>query len=126
MRTEIQILMIGIGGALGAISRFGIAEISKRFLPESLPFGTLFANLIGCFLIGLIIGSGHSEKSESIRLGFGIGFLGALTTFSTFGAETIGHVTEGNLLVAFGNVTINVLLGLVFVFLGIIAGRKMV
>ena len=48
MRTEIQILMIGIGGALGAISRFGIAEISKRFLPESLPFGTLFANLIGC------------------------------------------------------------------------------
>ncbi|MDA7928389.1 CrcB family protein, partial [Mariniblastus sp.] len=65
------------------------------------------------------------EKSEPIRLGFGIGFLGALTTFSTFGAETIGHVNEGNLIVAFGNVAINVLLGLIFVFLGILAGRKM-
>ncbi|MDE0935146.1 MAG: fluoride efflux transporter CrcB [Mariniblastus sp.] len=125
MRTEIQILMIGIGGALGAISRFGIAELSKRFLPESLPFGTLIANLVGCFLIGLIMGSGHSERSEPIRLGFGIGFLGALTTFSTFGAETIGHVNEGNLLIAFGNVFVNVLLGLTFVFLGILAGKKM-
>ena len=125
MRTEIQILLVGIGGALGAISRYGIAELSKRILPASIPLGTLIANLIGCFLIGMIMGSGHSEKSEPIRLGFGIGFLGALTTFSTFGAETIGHVNEGNLGVAFGNVAINVLLGLIFVFLGILAGRRM-
>jgi len=48
-----------------------------------------------------------------------------LTTFSTFGAETFGHISEGNLLIAFGNVTINVILGLIFVFLGILAGRKM-
>lgn len=125
MRTDLELLMVGVGGALGAISRFGIAELSKKLFASSFPIGTLVANLAGCFLIGLIIGSGHASKSDPIRLGFGIGFLGALTTFSTFGAETLKHFNEGEWLVAFGNVLVNVVFGLTLVFLGMLAGRRL-
>ena len=124
MRTEFQLLLIGIGGALGAISRYGIGELSKRLFSSSFPLGTLFANLAGCFLIGVIVGSGHAAKSDPIRLGFGIGFLGALTTFSTFGIETVTQLNEGDWLSAFSNVLLNVVLGLLFVFLGMLAGKR--
>jgi CrcB protein len=125
MRTEFELLLIGLGGALGAISRFGIGELSKKVFAGPFPIGTLIANLAGCFLIGVMMGSGHAEKSDPIRLGFGVGFLGALTTFSTFGAETINQFNEGNWAIAFSNVVVNVFLGLTFVFLGLMAGKKL-
>ena len=124
MRTEIEILLIGLGGALGAISRFAIGELSKKYFSGTFPLGTLVANLAGCFLIGVILGSGHAKKSDPIRLGIGVGFLGALTTFSTFGAETINHFNEGDWPIAFSNVLANVVLGLVFVFLGMLVGKR--
>jgi len=125
MRTEIEILLVGLGGAFGAITRYGISSLSNKFFAQSFPLGTLIANLAGCFLIGMILGSGHSEKSHPIRLGVGVGFLGALTTFSTFGAETMTHANEGNWSIALGNIFANVILGLTFVFLGMMAGRKL-
>ena len=125
MRTEFQLLLIGLGGALGAISRFGISELSRKYFSGSFPLGTLLANLAGCFLIGMILGSGHADRSDPIRLGFGVGFLGALTTFSTFGAETINNFNDGNWAVALANVIANVVLGLTFVFLGILAGKRL-
>jgi CrcB protein len=125
MRTEIELLLIGLGGALGAITRFGIAEFSRRHFVGTFPVGTLIANLAGCFLVGVIMGSGHAKKSDPIRLGIGVGFLGALTTFSTFGAETINHFNDGDWPIAFSNVFANVVLGLVFVFLGMLVGRRM-
>ena len=124
MRLDIQLLWIGLGGALGAMARFGIAETVRRFAGSQYPLGTLFANLAGCFLIGVLLGSGHADKDDSIRLGFGVGFLGALTTFSTFGAETIKHINEGQWTIAFGNVMANVVLGLICVVVGMIAGKK--
>jgi len=124
MRTEIELLLIGIGGAIGAISRFGIAEMAKRFSTGPFPIGTLIANLTGCFLIGILLGSGTADKSEPLRLGVGVGFLGALTTFSTFGAETIKNVQDGNWGIALGNVSANVILGLMCVALGIVIAKK--
>ncbi len=125
MRTEIQLLLIGLGGAIGALSRYGIAEFAKQTFSQAFPVGTLLANLLGCFLIGVLIGSGYGEKNEPLRLGFGIGFLGSLTTFSTFSAETIGQFNDGHWAVAFSNVMVNVVLGLTFVFLGMVAGKKL-
>ena len=124
MRTEIELLLIGLGGALGAITRFGIGELSRKYFAGSFPLHTLIANLVGCFFIGVIMGSGHAKKSDPIRLGICVGFLGALTTFSTFGAETINHFNEGDWPTAFLNVFANVVLGLVFVFLGMLVGRR--
>lgn len=124
MRTAIELMLIGAGGAIGAMSRFGIAEFSRRMFSNSFPIGTLLANLAGCFLIGVLLGSGQADKSEPLRLGVGVGFLGALTTFSTFGAETIQKVNDGNWGVAFGNIAANLVLGLGLVALGILAGKK--
>lgn len=126
MRTELELLLIGLGGALGAISRYAIAEVTKKAFAGTFPLGTLIANLAGCFMIGLIFGSGHVNSSHPVRLGFGVGFLGALTTFSTFGVETVNHLNDGRWPIAFFNVVISVGLGLVFVFAGMIAGRKLV
>ena len=125
MRTEIEFLLIGIGGALGAVSRFGIAEMAKRYFAGPFPLGTLITNLAGCFLIGILLGSGQAEKSEPLRLGVGVGFLGALTTFSTFGAETVRNAQEGNWAVAAGNVSANLVLGLACVAMGMIVAKKL-
>lgn len=118
-------LLIGAGGFVGALCRYGIASASKAMFSTSFPLGTLFANVIGCFLIGMLIGSGHDEKYRNFKLLFGVGFLGALTTFSTFGAETVSHANEGNSAHAISNIILNVALGLIAVVAGMWLGKKM-
>lgn len=71
-------MLVAIGGFFGAIARFWISNGLNKI---SFPFGTLLVNVLGAFLLGLLIGSGADENS---RLLFGTGFLGAFTTFSTW------------------------------------------
>jgi len=120
-----DIMIVGFGGGFGAISRFAIAWGCQRFLSLAAPIGTLIANITGCFLIGLLIGSGKAEQSDTARLLLGVGFLGGLTTFSTFGAETIAHIHHGQYFAAGGNIALNVVLGLLAVVLGIVLGKKL-
>ena len=124
MKPEWQILAVGIGGALGALSRFGIHLLMNRLLGASFPVGTLISNVTGCFLIGVLIGSGKAESNQVALFGFGVGFLGGLTTFSTFAAETIQHVHEGQWSIALANVATNLIIGFVAVVLGMAAGTK--
>ena len=124
MRTEVELLLVGLGGALGAISRYGVSEFAKKAFSGPFPIGTLIANLAGCFLIGMFIGSGYGEKSDALRLSFGVGFLGAFTTFSTFSAETLNHLNSVHWPFAVSNVLANVILGIACVFLGIIASKR--
>ena len=116
--------LIGAGGFVGAICRYGIAATSRHFWDTSFPVGTLVANVVGCFLIGLLIGSGQDEANRNLKLLFGVGFLGALTTFSTFGAETVGHVNDQSHGIAIGNVVVNVGVGLAAVVAGMWLGKK--
>ena len=125
MRTVFELFLIGLGGAMGAISRYAIHETAIRLTANAFPFGTLVANLLGCFLVGMLMGSGRTEENDSLRLGFGVGFLGALTTFSTFGGETVARVNEGQWMLALVNVLANVLLGLTCVFIGYVAGKRL-
>lgn len=71
-------MFVAIGGFFGAIARFWV---SNQLNKKPFPFGTLLVNVLGAFLLGLLIGSGAGENS---RLLFGTGFLGAFTTFSTW------------------------------------------
>lgn len=82
-------IYIGFGAALGAIFRWWLSQILNSIFPI-IPLGTLSANLIGGFLIGifLAITKDHAFISETLRLMVVTGFLGGLTTFSTFSAET--------------------------------------
>jgi CrcB protein len=90
-------LGVGLGAALGAWARWGLAAaFNARFPP--LPLGTLAANLIGGFLIGIAMEwfTRHAGYSEAVRLFIVTGFLGALTTFSTFSAEVVAALLRGH------------------------------
>ena len=124
MKIVVDLLLIGMGGALGAISRFGITEIMRYLCGKDFPIGTLLANLVGCFLIGILIGSGDPESNPKLRLAFGVGFLGSLTTFSTFTAETVNHANQGQIWHTALNVGLHLVLGFAAVLIGIWLGRK--
>jgi len=89
-------LAVGFGAALGGWLRWGLGLWLNPVLPE-LPFGTLAANLVGGYLIGLAVAffTQHPGLSPELRLLIITGFLGGLTTFSTFSAETVTLLLRG-------------------------------
>ena len=94
----VAVLAICAGASLGALLRWALALRLNALLP-ALPLGTLAANLVGGFLIGLAMGwlDRHPELPPQVRLFIVTGFLGGLTTFSTFSAEVVLHLHEGRL-----------------------------
>jgi fluoride exporter len=121
-----KILLVMLGGSLGALSRYSISLLAAKLLGTRFPWGTLTVNLSGCFLIGLAFAWGErglSIMNPSLRLFFMTGFLGALTTFSSFGLETMNAMREGSHLVTVANVLSNNLVGTALVFLGMVVGR---
>jgi CrcB protein len=110
-----------LGGSFGALNRYALALIAAKYFDSRFPWGTLLANLIGCFLIG--IGYGLAERASffgpSVRLLFMTGYLGALTTFSTYALETINALRTGSNNIALVNFIVNNLCGFIFVYGGI-------
>lgn len=90
------LLAVFVGAGVGACVRFGLGEWLNRLLPQ-LPLGTLAANLVGGYLVGVAIASfaWRTDLSVLWRLALITGFLGGLTTFSTFSAEVINAFTRG-------------------------------
>jgi len=125
MRIEAQILAVAIGGACGSVARLGLYIGCEKLSRMGFPVGTLCANAIGCFLAGLLLGAGLTESSPAVRFGLGVGFLGGLTTFSTFSVETVHHLRENAWGIAFGNIAANLIFGLGFVLLGVYLGKRM-
>lgn len=114
-----QIIYIGIGGFLGAVSRFLIARFINNYF-TSFPLGTLIVNVSGSFLLGFIIYSTLSGKniSPEFRDFATIGFIGAFTTMSTFAYESF-RLAELSEYLYFGlNLFLNVFLSLLAVYLG--------
>ena len=111
-----NILFVGFGGALGAISRFGINEIMERNLINSSSYSVLRVNVIGCFLIGLIIGTSMPEKNTMYYF-FIIGFLGSFTTMSALTFQTI-EIANTNLIQALSYIMLTVILTIFATFIG--------
>jgi fluoride exporter len=121
-----KVLLVMVGGSVGALSRYGVALLAVKLLGSRFPWGTLIVNLTGCFLIGLafaLADRGSSIMNPSMRLFFVTGYLGALTTFSTFGLETVNAIRAEDSLVALPNLVANNVLGIGLVFLGMWVGR---
>jgi len=121
-----KILFVLLGGSLGALSRYGVSLLAVKLFGVKFPWGTLIVNLSGCFLIGLAFAwgeRGFGIMNPSVRLFFMTGFLGALTTFSTFGLEIVTALQEGRYLVAAANIVANNVIGIALVFLGMVVGR---
>ncbi|MGP1614838.1 MAG: fluoride efflux transporter CrcB [Pollutimonas bauzanensis] len=120
MLTFSHFLAVGIGAAAGAISRWllGLWLNQPHVL---LPWGTLAANLSGGYLVGLLLGvlAMYPEAPTWLRLMLITGFLGGLTTFSTFSGETVGLLERGDYLAALGYIGLSLLGSLALTVLGL-------
>lgn len=121
-----QILLVGLGGCIGAIMRYGIT----RWLVSAavtFPFATLLVNVLGSFLLGLFATwIMHKTSIEhELRLLIQVGLFGALTTFSTFSLDTLNLLNSGQLSKAMLNVVLNVVLCLMAVWLGSLFARQL-
>lgn len=115
-----SVLAISIGASLGAVSRW-LLGMSLNSLFPGIPPGTLAANLGGSYLIGLAVAlfAAHPGIAPEWRLLVITGFLGALTTFSTFSAEVVTLIQQGRWLLAAGAVSIHVGGSLIMTLLGL-------
>ena len=116
-----NILLVGIGGALGSISRYLLSTwVQSMSRSLDFPFGTLAVNLIGCFVIGFLaeLAEARSAFTPEFRAFMFIGILGGFTTFSAFGNDTINLLRGGNSFNALANISSNVIAGLALVWLG--------
>ncbi len=116
----LNILYVGVGGAVGAALRYGISGLSRVWFEGRFPVGTLAVNLLGCLAIGLLtpVMLEHRLVSPHVRLLLLTGLLGGLTTFSTFGYETFELVNDGQWWQAGLNVVLNNVLGIALVLIG--------
>lgn len=114
-------VLVGAGGFLGALLRYGLGGLVHRQLPgTTFPYGTIVVNLLGCFLIGLLAGltQGRQLFGPEFRTFVLIGLLGGFTTFSTFGYETVAMIQDDQYARAAANVGIHIILGLTLVWVG--------
>ena len=114
-----KILLVFIGGGLGAVSRFLLTTALAGKL-GNFPVGTLAANVFGSLLMGLVVGllAGRANL-EPVRLFVAVGFLGGFTTFSSFSAETIALLHGGQIFSAVINVVVSVVVSLTACAVGI-------
>lgn len=123
-----NLLWVALGGAVGAVGRYGVGLLAVRWWGTALPLGTVVVNLAGSFLIGLAVPLvlGKSGAPEPLRLALAVGFLGSFTTFSTFSLDTLALFEAGRPGWALANAVGSVVLGLGCVGLGIWVGRHLV
>ncbi len=116
-------IIVGIGGAVGSLLRWGISLFFIRLEMTGFPFATLFVNLLGAFIIAFLY-SKISVKKQKVLLFFATGLIGSFTTFSTFSIELLELVTGMKFMMAFTYFIISLLGGLIFIQLGSMAGKR--
>lgn len=119
-----QYLIVGLGGFMGAVLRFAVSSWAARTWPGPFPFGTLLVNLLGCLALGAVMAVVHHRAAAGslAHLFASTGILGALTTFSTLGYETLHLLSTGRIGLAGASVAGNLGLGLA----ALAAGQRVV
>lgn len=125
MKAAVTIAVFCAGGGL---ARYYLSGWVYSLLGRVFPYGTFAVNVIGAYLIGMTmeLGLRSTALSDTLRLGMTVGFLGGLTTFSTFSYETFTLLEDGRFLTAFVNVLASVAVCLFCTWLGIVTVRTMV
>ena len=121
----LKILAVALGGSIGATSRYLVSNWAAERFGASFPYGTLIVNVVGCFIIGafMTLTTERLIVSQYWRLLITVGFVGGLTTFSSFSYETFRLVEDANMIQAFYNIGLNVVLGFLATWIGIGAAR---
>lgn len=112
---------IAIFCAGGGLARYYLSGWVYNYLGRGFPYGTLVVNIIGAFFIGMLmeLSLRSTVISDTLRIGLTVGFMGGLTTFSTFSYETFRLLEDGQFTVAFANMLVSVAVCLFFTWLGI-------
>jgi CrcB protein len=117
-----EVLLVAVGGAAGALARFGVGLLVVRLPGRPMPLATLAVNVLGCLAIGMagqyLATHAASGLAPMLRYGFVVGFLGALTTFSAFGWDSVELMQKGHSGLALANIGANVVVGLLAVWAG--------
>jgi CrcB protein len=118
--TATMYIFIALGGATGACLRYFLSQLMLQWFGKGFPFGTLLVNIVGSFFLGFLYSLlEHGQLEAALwRTTIGIGFLGALTTFSTFSVDTLMLFQQGLWFKAALNVTLNILCCLFAAWLG--------
>jgi len=127
IKNLFNILIVGIGGFIGAASRYLTSSFIQRLTQNSkFPYGTITVNTLGCLLIGLCAGYADNLGifSGRVRLFLFVGILGGFTTFSTVNHETLSLIHNQEVSTALLNIGLNVILGLLFVYLGYVFAMR--
>lgn len=122
------ITAVGLGGLLGSTGRYMLSTVIQSRAGHGFPFGTLTVNIIGCFLIGLLIGFSLNKPvmiSDNTRLFLSTGFCGGFTTFSAYSAETFILFDKGDIYMGISYILISILAGLLATWAGIILIRQL-
>jgi CrcB protein len=125
MKSAVSIALFCAGGGL---TRYYLSGWVYSLLGRAFPYGTFVVNIIGAFFIGLIMEMSLRSTiiPATVRLGLTVGFMGGLTTFSTFSYETLKLLEDGQFLIAFANIVASVAVCLVFTWLGTITIRTLI
>lgn len=124
----VEVLKLGsivLCGGLGCLGRYLLSGWVYKLFGDHFPYGTLAANIVGSFLLGLVMEfSLHSTLIPmNLRIGITVGFLGGFTTFSTFSYQTFKLLENGEILNAATNSVVSLLSCLLFIWLGISLAR---
>lgn len=119
------VLGVAVGGAFGALSRYGIDTLVERRTDAVFPWATLAINVSGCFAVGFVVAAlvDRHRAPQWLRTALVMGFCGGYTTFSTFAQETLDLVEEGDNGLVLATIAGNVVLGIVAVWMGARVGR---
>jgi CrcB protein len=117
-----RITLLIVFGAAGTLARYGLQGFVQARAGSSFPTGTLIINILGCLVLGGVtqFGLHHLSLSPDMRVGISVGFLGAFTTFSTFGLETVRLMEDGEWVKAALYLSLSIVGGL----LAIVAGMR--
>ncbi len=119
-----QFLLVGLGGALGSMLRYATSLITAKYYSNVFPLATFITNVLGCLLIGVLIGYFSKNGNQSLQFLLITGFCGGYTTFSTFAAENVALWQSQNYLTLIIYTLASVLLGCLAVAVGLMLSKS--